>query len=60
MICDSCAWKDGCEERKNKGKHEGSCDGYLADFSDKRNRRPKWMQTPEDRRPPIETREEER
>ena len=56
MICDKCEWKEDCLERKHKGKHEGSCDGFLGECSDPETRIPKRFLTPEDRQPETETR----
>lgn len=56
MICDNCAWRDGCEEREHKGKHEGECEGFFNDYTDPKNRKPKQLRTPEDRKPDLETR----
>ena len=57
MICDKCAWKEDCLERKHKGKHEGSCSGFASDSTDLKLRGPRKIRTPEDRKDPIETRD---
>ena len=30
MICDNCAWREGCKDRK--GKHEQDCAEYFPDL----------------------------
>lgn len=58
MICDNCAWKDGCLTRKAPGQHRIKCDEYYPDLSQAKARQPAKIRTPEDRREEMETRAE--
>jgi len=58
MNCDICAWRKGCKVRKAPGAHRLKCDDYFPDLSTPKARQPRKLRTPEDRQPPIETREE--
>ncbi|MBQ1791709.1 MAG: hypothetical protein II008_16150 [Oscillospiraceae bacterium] len=58
MDCSSCAWRSDCDIRKAPGLHRMECDEYFPDLSPSKSRKPRRIRTPEDRQPPIETREE--
>ena len=57
MICDNCFDRATCQKRRLGGKHIDTCVMYFPDLSPLSPRTPLKIMTPEDRRPPIETRE---